>query len=168
MTGLRNREAGSGATGRPAVLATILRRFRNLTQRLEEVLRTERTILAVTPNSSERAALTLFSLEQCWHTRYCNTFESALELRQQHSFAVILYDRDLPGVKWETAATALLEFQEPACFILLSDSIDGKLWRDVLDCGGYDVTRKPLNRDDLVRLINGACHLASSIDCVEI
>jgi len=152
---------------RPAILTSILSRFQTIRHRFEEVWHTERTILAVTPFAPERRTLHLFSLEQSWHISYAGTLCSAIELSKHRAPTVILYDRNTPGVDWTKAASVLTRVSGPVCFILLSETMDARLWRAVLEHGGYDVARKPLERNILVPLVNGACRLSGSIDCVE-
>lgn len=135
-------------------------------RRFEQASSPERTVLAVTPFSSEQVAVRLFGIQERWRVLYASTLERAIELRQQEMISVILYDRDLPGVDWPQAVRALLSCSEPACLILLSGVVDKRLWQSVLQYGGYDVARKPLERATLVPLVNGACLLASRIDPV--
>lgn len=127
---------------------------------------TQITVLAVTPFSSEQVAVRLFGIQERWRVLYASSLERAVELRQRETISVILYDRDLPGVDWTKAVRTLLTCSEPACLILLSGFVDNRLWRTVLECGGYDVARKPLERDTLVPLVNGPCLLAGGIDLV--
>jgi hypothetical protein len=55
----------------------------------------------------------------------------------------------LPGVDWRKAQCALVKSVNPVFFILLSPAVDRTLWRTVLDYGGYDIGRMPLDQENL-------------------
>ena len=68
--------------------------------------------------------------------------------------AVILCDRDLPGVDWRHALEKLAA-SRPDCPIVLTSSVnDEYLWDEVVHTGGYDVLSKPLQEDLTVRAVN--------------
>ena len=128
--------------------------------------RVRRIVLAVSPWPPEQGALRLWAIQEGWRLLLVDTLEAALELRQEWYITVILYDRDLPDVEWRTGMQRLLTCSEPTCLILMSSTVDHRLWRTVLEYGGYDVAEKPLSRESLVPLVNAACVLAHAVDYV--
>jgi DNA-binding NtrC family response regulator len=85
--------------------------------------------------------------------------EEALEIVKKGGAAVILYDRDLPGLDWRDALRKLAG-AIPACPVILTSPVnDGYLWGEVIRRGGYDVLAKPLQEDQTVRFVNLAWSL---------
>src|SRR5450756_438788 len=73
------------------------------------------SVLAVVPNGSEGLALSQIAERANWHLDIVATCEVAIErLRTQH-FAVILCDRDLPGLNWRDVIELLVANAPRAC-----------------------------------------------------
>ena len=144
------------------MLTNILERLGALWRQLEQAgAANERAVLVLTTFSSLQLELRVLAIEEGWRILFAQTLPDAIELGRMHGIAVILYDRDLPGVDWQTGLRSLAGIHA-AFFILLSRVVDRRLWKAVLDRGGYDVARAPLDRDNLALLINGAFTLAKA------
>jgi DNA-binding response OmpR family regulator len=120
--------------------------------------------MIVTPLSGEHNTLRVLSIVEGWRLLIAPTLAVALELRQREDIGVILYDQDLPGVKWHEGVVALLKNLPPTCLILLSSVIQERARISLLATGGYDVTRKPVESKTLVRLVKGALALRNEIE----
>lgn len=141
-------------------------RLKALWRELKRLGEYRRSVLAVTPLSSLQMDLHVFSIEHGWHLVLAETLEAAVERRMEMQNAVVLYDRDLPGVQWRHGLKTILACSGPACVILLSREVESGLRRTTLECGGYDVARKPFEYETLTRLVNGAFVLAESVDSI--
>jgi Response regulator containing CheY-like receiver, AAA-type ATPase, and DNA-binding domains len=111
-------------------------------------------VLAITPDERDKTSLSAFSVRGQWDLVWTSSCEEALELLKKLRVAVILCDRDLPGVDWRDALQKLAA-SRPDCPILLTSSVnDEYLWDEVIHKGGYDVLSKPLQGDQTVRAVN--------------
>lgn len=116
---------------------------------------TERiSVLAVTSDDGDRRSLSLFSHRGQWDLVLANTCQEALQILKGGRAAVIVCDRDLPGLDWRNCLERLVAAR-PECPILLMSSIyDDYLWEEVVHRGGYDVLSKPLLEEKAVRSVN--------------
>jgi two-component system response regulator HydG len=132
------------------VLRRLVNRWRDPAERI--------AVLAVTRDDRDRHSLQSFAPQDGWDLQLADSCESALEHWKKNAAAVILCDRELPGVDWQ-AALEKLAAAAPACAIVLMSPVnDEYLWEEVIRRGGYDVLVKPLLEDQTVR----AVHLAWS------
>jgi DNA-binding NtrC family response regulator len=111
-------------------------------------------VLAIAPEDLERNSLSAFAVRGQWDLVLTVSCEEALEVLKKMRAAVILCDRDLPGVDWRNALEKL-SASRPDCPIVLTSSVnDEYLWDEVVHTGGYDVLSKPLQEDLTVRAVN--------------
>ncbi|SRR5258708_5630870 len=143
---------------------TLLGRLETLWHKIERAGADERTVIAVTTSSAVQLDLRIFSIQERWHILFARTLDAALQLRQRNKVTVVLYDRELPDVDWRKGLPALVNSVNPVFFILLSPVVDRRVWRTVLDYGGYDVARMPLDRERLAPIVNGAFAVVSTVD----
>ena len=111
-------------------------------------------VIAIAPDGRDKQALSAFSVRGQWDLVLAGSCEEALEVLKNTRAAVILCDRDLPGIDWRDALQ-LLAASRPDCSIILASSVnDEYLWDEVIHKGGYDVLAKPLLEDQTVRAVN--------------
>jgi DNA-binding NtrC family response regulator len=111
-------------------------------------------VLAIACQDLERKSLSAFSVRGQWNLVLTESCEEALEALKKMRAAVILCDRDLPGLDWRDALEKL-SAARPDCPIVLTSSVnDEYLWDEVIHKGGYDVLSKPLQEDLTVRAVN--------------
>ena len=152
---------GAQVTG---MLRRLVLRIGALWRWFEQAGAQERSILAVMPPSSGQDDLRVCSIQEGWRVLFATTVEGAVRIRQMNRIGVVLYDCDLPESDWREGLVTLLNCAEPVLAIVLSHVVDPRLCLAVLDGGGYAVTRKPLDRQSLVALVNGALQLEDTID----
>jgi len=141
----------------------ILGQIGALWRQIERAGAEDRVVLAVTTFSSVQMELRIFSIQEGWRILFAKSLEAALMLSKIHKVTIVIYDLDLPDVEWRRGLRSFANGY-PVFFILLSPVVDLRLWKAVLDNGGYDVVRTPVQRESLVPLVNGAFSLASCID----
>jgi FixJ family two-component response regulator len=111
-------------------------------------------VLAIVREDLDRNSLSTFSVRGQWDLVLTSSCEEALKGLKKMRAAVILCDRDLPGLDWRDALEALAA-SRPDCPIVLTSSVnDEYLWDEVIHKGGYDVLSKPLREDLTVRAVN--------------
>jgi DNA-binding NtrC family response regulator len=111
-------------------------------------------VLAIAHEDLDKKALAAFSIRGQWDLVLTSSCEEALEALKKMRAAVILCDRDLPGLDWRIALEKL-SASRPDCPIVLTSSVnDEYLWDEVIHKGGYDVLSKPLQEDLTVRAVN--------------
>jgi DNA-binding NtrC family response regulator len=91
-----------------------------------------------------------------WDLFLCSNCESAAAMPGLASIPVVLCDRDQLDMSWRDAFRVLLAPDRSRCMILCSQSDDDLLWQEVIRLGGYDIVRKPLCEEQIVRTIEFA------------
>ena len=111
----------------------------------------------------EQLALRIASSYNHWNLTICPTVESALQIRENCDFSVIVYDLDTRDSHWRMGLRLLLACGKPACLIVLTDTPSDGLLRTMIDNGAYDVQSKPLkNNYRFAQSVNAACRLIDS------
>lgn len=144
----------------------LLGQRRSLRQTWEHLKPEIKIVIAITQDESCRMTLRVTSIEERWRILFANSVAAALRLCGGRP-CVILYDRQLPASDWRADFLWLQRSERPLFPILISATCGAPLREQVVNCGGYDVTRVPLEREHLVALIHGALSLAESIDRAE-
>jgi DNA-binding NtrC family response regulator len=74
-----------------------------------------------------------------------------------HSFVpVVISDRNLPDGCWKHVLCAAESSEYPAHLVVASQLVDGRLWAEVLNLGGYDVLAKPFEATEVTRVVESA------------
>jgi DNA-binding NtrC family response regulator len=111
-------------------------------------------VLAIAPDDRDKGSLSAFSVRGQWDLVLTNSCAEALDILKRIRAAVILCDRDLPGLDWRKALQ-MLAASRPDCSIILTSPVnDEYLWDEVIHTGGYDVVAKPLREEQTVRAVN--------------
>lgn len=111
-------------------------------------------VMALTSDGRDRDSLTAFAVRGDWELVVAASLEEALASVRESRTAVVLCDRDLPGLDWRDALEKLAA-SNPACAIILTSAVnDEYLWDEVIHRGGYDVLAKPLQQEQTVRAVN--------------
>lgn len=63
--------------------------------------RAGRTILLITPSSSERNTIRAMSILERWRLLVAPSLDRALRTIQQEPVTIVLYDRDIPAIHWQ-------------------------------------------------------------------
>jgi DNA-binding NtrC family response regulator len=148
---------------RPGMLRNLVLRIGALWRKLERVSE-ERSVLAVMGISSGQDDLRICAIHEGWRVMFATTVERAVRIRQTTRIDVVLYDRDVAEMDWRRDLSTILNCAEPVFAIAISRVANAQMSLDVLDIGGYAVTGKPLNRQRLTALVNGALQIEDTID----
>jgi DNA-binding response OmpR family regulator len=145
------------------MLRSLVLRIGALWRQLEHVAE-DRSVLAVMRVSSGQDDLRVCAIQEGWRVLFATTVERAVHIRQTNRIDVVLYDCDVADADWRQGLFTLLNCGEPVFAIAMSSVVNTQMSLDVLDSGGYAVTSKPLKRQSLVALVNGALQLEDAID----
>lgn len=91
-----------------------------------------------------------------WLVVEARDWGAALRLTQCLVFPVIVCDRDFLEQDGQSAVRSLAGGWRTASVVLLTDRWDSDLWENLLQQGGFDVLARPLNKDDLLAVLDSA------------
>ena len=95
--------------------------------------------------------------ERCgWRLFEARNRSRALESVRRHSVRVVIAEAELPGWRWQEVHRDLLRLPVPPELVVTSRMADEHLWAEVLNLGAYDVLARPLDREEVERVIAGA------------
>jgi DNA-binding response OmpR family regulator len=108
-------------------------------------------VLAVIQQPADRSLLDEIAQRHRWKMALASSREEARDCLPRIEPQIILFDRDGDPIDWRSAVSSLAAASNGACVLLISRVVDEYLWNEVVSNGGYDVVRKPLREDDLLR-----------------
>lgn len=139
-------------------------RITALWEQLRRLAESRRTVLVVTCSSSVQLDLQILSIRERWRIRFARTVDGAVRLQRANGIPLVLYDGELPGAGWPRAFSILRAGAQPPLLCLLSPTVDRRLWKSVLDNGGFDVIEIPVRCERLAPFVNGALDLVEQIE----
>jgi len=145
------------------MLRNLVLRIGALWRQLEHVAE-ERSILAVMHVGSGQDDLRVCAIQEGWRVLFATSVERAVRLRQTNRIDVVLYDCDVAEAGWRQGLFTLLNCGEPVFAIVISPVVNAQMSLAVIEDGGYAATAKPLKRQSVVALVNGALKMQDAID----
>jgi DNA-binding response OmpR family regulator len=130
----------------------------------QQLMPESRTVLALTTNSSCRSTLRVLALQEGWRILFADSLEEGVRLQGLNRAGIFVYDQNLPGVEWRQGLSTMVASHRSVFPIVMTDSPSSGLKREVLEYGGFDLARSPLEPECFVALVRGARALARSID----
>ena len=109
------------------------------------------TLVCVFPSASDRKLLHELSMRNSWNVVFTSSRDEAHEVLRKVQPQVILLDREAEPADWRYSMSSLAALSNGACVLLVSSVTDEYLWNAVVSNGGYDVVRRPLSEEDLLR-----------------
>jgi DNA-binding NtrC family response regulator len=110
-------------------------------------------VVALVLDEQDRHVLTSVSGHGLLDVHFVESCEEACAVANELTAPVILFDRDWAGSEWKTVVECLAVSPHRACVILMSSVSDDYLWQELIRRGGYDVLPKPLQADNVARLV---------------
>jgi DNA-binding NtrC family response regulator len=145
------------------MLKNLVLRIGALWRQLEHVAE-ERSILAVMDVGSGQDDLRVCAIQEGWRVLFATSVERAVRLRQTNRVDVILYDCDVEKADWRPGLFTLLNCGEPVFAIVIAPVVNAQMSLAVIGEGGYAATEKPLKRQSVASLVNGALQMQYAID----
>jgi DNA-binding response OmpR family regulator len=91
-----------------------------------------------------------------WRLFEAQNRRRALDCLTRNSVHVVITEHDLPRWDWRAVLQDLRNMDRPPQLILASRKADDRLWAEALNVGAYDVLRRPMDRDEVERVIASA------------
>jgi PAS domain-containing protein len=113
-------------------------------------------VLAITRDRGCRERLRDLAKFYSWDLFLCPNCERAAEVFASEMVPIVVCDRDTLNIDWREAFEQIIGTDRSRCVILCSMADDNSLWQEVIRRGGYDVVRKPVREEQLVRAIQFA------------
>jgi DNA-binding NtrC family response regulator len=115
-------------------------------------------VVALIVNEQDRRILAKASSlnaagHQTWEVHLAESCEQVSALASRLVAPIILLDRDWPGTEWRTAVQRFAALPNHACVVLVSGVDDAYLWQELVGSGGYDILPKPIQADDVSRVM---------------
>ena len=80
----------------------------------------------------------------------------ALNCLDRHRVQVVIAESELPNWNWKRVLYDLRSLSKTPQLVVASRTADDYLWSEVLNMGAYDVLPRPLEKDELERVIAAA------------
>lgn len=113
-------------------------------------------VLLVSPDQNDHLVLPEILNHPHWEWRQSRSCRQALERFSDKSITVLICERDQRDGCWRDLLNASAELLDPPNVIVCSRLADDHLWAEVLNLGGYDVLMKPLDREEVARVVFSA------------
>jgi DNA-binding response OmpR family regulator len=91
-----------------------------------------------------------------WRLFEARNGHRAMAWLERNAVEVVIAEGSSLGAGWQRLLDALRDLPDPPQLVVTSRTADDFLWSEVLNRGGYDVLPRPLNRDEVERVIAGA------------
>lgn len=112
------------------------------------------TVLSVSPLHEDHERLE--QLLPGWRIRRASTTSHAGQLLRDHSFTLLVCERDVSPASWKDLLAEVFSIPRPPLFIVTAALPDDYLWAEALNLGAYDVLSKPFERAEVIRTLNMA------------
>ena len=108
---------------------------------------------AADPEQSKLDAI----FETCgWRLARAQTPLEARKFLETTPVRVVIAESDLPGGGWRQMLEDLRQSANPPLLLVTARLADESLWAEVLNMGGYDVLAKPLDAEEVARVVSAA------------
>ena len=114
----------------------------------------KKAVLLISPVEQDHEILRDLFAEQNWTLFSTHSCGSASRLLRQEDVPVVMTERDLPLGDWRDVLEIMQFLPHRPLVIVMSLHADERLWADALNRGAYDVLTKPLDRTEIVRVLN--------------
>jgi len=113
------------------------------------------TVLSVSPSRRDHEYLASILGQSVWRLFCVSSCAEAWRLLHQTPVSVILTERSFPGgLGWRDLLEEVSAMQVAPPVIVTTRAVDDALWKDVLEAGAFDLLTKPLDPDEVRRVIS--------------
>ncbi len=123
---------------------------------MPDSLHSVQTISAVAINLAETEMRLLkdWLEHRKWTLNTAGDCQNGVAVAAQGQAAVVITEARLPDGNWRNLLDGLGAFEVPPRLIVTSRAADESLWAEVLDMGGFDVFAQPLDRAEVLRVLD--------------
>jgi DNA-binding response OmpR family regulator len=122
------------------------------TRDLREQTRDVIHVLAVIPAERTAEIERIFSHTH-WQLHLAHSIQEAVQALRSLNVSVVLCEQHLPDGTWRNVVHETNSLSSGPLTIVLSATADSDLWRDILDCGAYDLLPRPLEPRELFTVV---------------
>src|ERR1017187_6771593 len=113
------------------------------------------TVLSVSPSRRDHEYLASILGQSVWRLFCVSSCAEAWRLLHQTPVSVTLAERSFPGgLGWKDLVDEVSAMQVAPPVIVTTHAVDDALWKDVLEAGAFDLLTKPLDPDEVRRVIS--------------
>ncbi len=112
--------------------------------------------VAVSLSERELRLLKEWLQQREWVVNDAGDSQNGVAVAAQGPAAIVITEAQLPDGTWRDLLSGLDQFEVPPRLIVTSRTADEQLWTEVLDSGGYDVLAQPLDRGEVLRVLDFA------------
>jgi DNA-binding response OmpR family regulator len=91
-----------------------------------------------------------------WRLFEASDRRRALQALERNPVRVVITETSLPSGDWRKVLQDLRKLPVPPQLVVTSRLADDHLWAEVLNIGGFDVLARPLDRDEVERVVASA------------
>ena len=113
------------------------------------------TLLAISPEEEDRRSLHSILDPNGWTVQGAQSIREATKLIAAKP-ALILCEKDLPDGSWKDILRMAGRLDSPPPVVVASRNADERLWAEILNLGGYDLLLKPLEQNEVSRVLSMA------------
>jgi DNA-binding NtrC family response regulator len=121
------------------------------------------SVLLVGEYENDRALVRDVSSKLGWRLFETRGARRALAWLKRNAVQVVMAEGRTAGSDWQKLLDDLRDLPDPPQLVVTSRIADDHLWSEVLNRGGYDVLPRPLDRDELERVVDGAARQFRSL-----
>jgi PleD family two-component response regulator len=110
-------------------------------------------VLAICPHAKDRARLHEILRPHDVELYEATTWQDGAEVLSRCGPQVVICEAILPDANWRDVLEQTALLKDSPRLIVISSQADEFLWAEVLNLGGYDVLPKPLERDEVARVV---------------
>jgi two-component system response regulator HydG len=121
---------------------------------IPRTLRKPQGALLISPAADDHEIFGDLFRRRGWILGHASSFYSASAMLREKPAAVVITERDLSGGNWKDVLESMRALPAPPLLIVISPSADDRLWAEALNLGAYDVLAKPLDDNEIVRVLS--------------
>lgn len=111
------------------------------------------TVLSVSGNQQDHDALRRM-IEPSWTLRQSLSLKEARGELRNHRFAILFCDQDSMPDAWKSLHHHATPDGSPPFVVVASRLADASLWAEALNLGAWDVVAKPLDEQEVLRVLD--------------
>jgi DNA-binding NtrC family response regulator len=115
-------------------------------------------VLVITTDEGDRLFMAAALEASRWKPHFAKDGSEARALLAAQFIPVVIMDGDAQAPSWRELLEQMpgAEASPGPKFIVVSRLADDRLWAEVLNLGGYDLLPKPLDADEVTRVVRSA------------
>jgi len=113
-------------------------------------------VLAVSPDGDDHAHLRKFLDLARWRLREARSYAQAVAVLRVERMPVVICASVLPDGSWIDILSQSAPLMDSPRLIVASDGADDRLRTRVINFGGFGVIRKPLEMNEVIRVVTDA------------